>query len=266
MLALAIGDFRNAAGDEQHGRMAESWNKLRAHAQDLAGTLKVKLSDENLAECLFGGAEANGGGLSLMSNVPLMLVYAADLCAALELRSEQAPENEIYDNFTRTAKAEVLSHYLQVCDQAGIGSSSDEDGAEDEDENSSSSSDDEEITEQSMLAIPDSQDSLDDGDENGLSENEEDIALDSDDDDDDDSAAAAAPWEVVPEAHEGDERGDEEEEEDIFGRISRQVSGMTVKEMRRSLIDELYDEAQLRRLGEGCAVSTLKSNPTGHCV
>ena len=58
---------------------------------------------------------------------------------------------------------------------------------------------------------------------------------------------------------EGDEEGGEGEEgegegEGSLGLVPSPGRFMTVKEMRLALIDEIYTEAQLRMLAEGCAI------------
>ena len=49
----------------------------------------------------------------------MRLLLGNELAESLEVRSEHAPENEIYDNFTRPVKGEIAAHFMRMCMVAG---------------------------------------------------------------------------------------------------------------------------------------------------
>jgi hypothetical protein len=47
-------------------------------------------------------------------------LLGVELAESLELRSEHAPENEIYDSFTRPVKGEIAAHFMRMSVMAGV--------------------------------------------------------------------------------------------------------------------------------------------------
>ena len=237
----------------------ELWTKIRKHARSLQTDLGIKL-DESLDASAFAGAAMSSGGLAMLSDVPRMLRHCTELAGSFEQRSEQAPENEIYDNFTRSLKAEVIAHFMQMCDMAGA------DGYLEE-------QDDEEFLED-YTPLDDDDDDDDDSEEREEGEVGGDNEADAEDYEedtplDDDSESAGEEGEEEPAAAETDDAGgpgradysdnedeDEDEDEDsgLDSMLPSQANSMTAKEMRLELIDQIYSEPQLRMLAEGCAM------------
>ena len=133
------------------------WSQVREHASSLQKSLGIRLV-ESIGASAFAGATTTAGGLAMLADVPRMLRHCAwrapaavhcahrvsvcacidtalvigtDVAESLELRSEHAPENEIYDNFTRPLKAEIAAHFMHMCIVAGVDTfDEDEDTAE----------------------------------------------------------------------------------------------------------------------------------------
>eukprot|EP01043_Picozoa_sp_COSAG02_P047026 COSAG02_NODE_4465_length_5334_cov_5.927412_5_plen_223_part_00 len=178
------------------------------------------------------------GVLMTMARTP---APGSELAESLEARSEHAPENEIYDNFSRPLKAEISAHFMQMCLMNGVDAFDDDD------------------TDFAEEYTP-----LDDYEEKA--EEEDDGAFDDNVVDNGDGGSGFAGdvdlsseegEHEVGEDQDGDyDQGDEEEAEGSLelSLLPERISTMTTKEMRLVLIDQIYSEAQLRMLVEGCAI------------
>eukprot|EP01043_Picozoa_sp_COSAG02_P054800 COSAG02_NODE_6263_length_3695_cov_1.870412_1_plen_278_part_00 len=186
-------------------------------------------------------------------------VIGSDLTEALEFRSEHAPENEIYDNFTRPLKAEVAAHFMQMSLLTDVDAFDDEDedfaeeytplddyeGEEDEEQHYKEQEDDEQEADEAAF----------DDDAAGNAEGDSGWVV-VDERSDVDFSSEEGQHEEAEEQDRDDDQGGEEEAEGSLelSFLPGRTGAMTTKEMRLVLIDEIYSEAQLRMLAEGCAM------------